>query len=46
MGPAEREVTLMYSEALLRKVAWACLRRAVGWQGILAFAYAVRPCAS
>jgi len=36
MGPAEREVTLMYSEALLRKVAWACLRRAVGWQGILA----------
>src|SRR5579863_1599711 len=36
MDPAQREVTLVYSEALLRQVAWASLRRAVGWRGVVA----------
>ncbi|HVT58275.1 MAG TPA: YcxB family protein [Thermoanaerobaculia bacterium] len=36
MDPAEKDITLVYSEALLRKVAWAYWRRAVGWRGLLA----------
>jgi hypothetical protein len=41
MGSEEITVTLVYSEALLRKVARASLWRAIGWPGVLALALLV-----
>ena len=37
MAAPETQVTLVYSEPMLRRVAWALWRRAVGWRG--GFAY-------